>query len=100
MKKYSIIMLAVIFIMSSLTIEARTASKKKIKPSKNVEFKLNKSDVELIDKAIAGKFSNLSSKDKEKLIAILNGIKGLEDNKSIKSKRPSRKAKSNLKKSK
>ncbi len=100
MKKYSIIMLALIFIMSSLTIEARTTSTKRIKPSKSVEFKLEKSDVELIDKAIAGRFSNLSSKDKEKLIAILNGVKGLEDKKSVKSKRPSRKGKSNSRRSK
>ena len=76
MKKYVIIALTIVFALSSFSLAARSANKKVdyTKTSKS-KLKLSSTDIAIIDKAIQGRFSNLSKKEKDKLIAFLNDFK-------------------------
>ncbi len=76
MKKYMIIALTLVFALSSFSLAARAASKKVsyTKASKS-SLKLSSGDIAIIDKAIQGRFSNLSKGEKDKLIAFLNDFK-------------------------
>ena len=76
MKKYMIVALTLIFAVSSFSLAARAASKKVsyTKASKS-SLKLSSGDIAIIDKAIQGRFSNLSKNEKDKLIAFLNDFK-------------------------
>ena len=73
--------------------------KKQPRKVKGVLPSFSKSEIELIDKAIAGKFANLSSKDKENLINILKSVKGTDD-KSLKSKSNNTRNKKQVRRSK
>ena len=86
MNRYLIITIALIFALSSFSLAART-SKKPAKSSKSTTQALSKNDIALIDKAINNKFSRLSSKEKDRLIELLNNVKSNADDKSLKSKR-------------
>ncbi len=85
MKRYIIIAVALVFAFSSFSLAART-NKKSLKSSKSTTQKLSKSDIALVDKAIEKRFSNLSSKEKDRLIELLNSLKDETDDKSAKSK--------------
>tara|TARA_Y100001970_G_C14103261_1_gene786670 strand:+ start:909 stop:1208 length:300 start_codon:yes stop_codon:yes gene_type:complete len=85
MKRYIIIVIALVFAFSSFSLAARS-DKKITKSSKSSTQKLSKADIALIDKAIKNKFSNLSSKEKDRLIELLNDVKNDTDDKSTKSR--------------
>jgi len=118
MNRNLVVTIAVLFSLSSFTYGEQLAEKpmkkieskkvnsnqlKKVKKQsrkvKGVLPSFSKSEIELIDKAIAGKFANLSSKDKENLINILKSVKGTND-KSVKSKSNNKKNKRQVRRSK
>ncbi len=76
MKRYMIIAVTLIFALSSFSLAARSTSKK-VSYTKALKsnLKLNSNDIAIIDKAIQGRFSNLSKTEKDKLIAFLNDFK-------------------------
>ena len=78
MKRYIIIALTLIFTLSSFSMAARVGVKKagakkiKFTRAKKSNVKLTAADIALIDKAIEGKFSNLSADEKEKIAEFLS----------------------------
>ena len=76
MKKYMIIALTLVFALSSFSLAARAGNKTAdyTKASKS-SLKLSNADMAIIDKAIQGRFKNLSKNEKDKLIAFLNDFK-------------------------
>ena len=85
MKKYSIIAVTILFALSSV-IFARSEGKKSSKgksskgkisytKSSKSKLKLTAADVALIDKAIDGKFAELSSSEKDELVKFLKDFK-------------------------
>ena len=96
MKKYMIVALTLVFALSSFSLAARSTGKKVdyTKASKSA-LKLSGKDMAIIDKAIQGRFSGLSKKEKDKLIAFLNDFKNnTSHDKSAESNKPSSKGSS------
>ena len=75
MKKYIIIGLTLIFAFSSFSLAARLSKKASYTKASKSTLKLNSNDITIIDKAIEGRFTNLSKNEKDKLIAFLNDFK-------------------------
>ena len=75
MKKYIIIALTLIFALSSFSLAARLSQKASYTKSLKSKMKLNNGDIAIIDKAIQGRFANLTNSEKDKLIAFLNDFK-------------------------
>ena len=78
MKRYTIIMLTMIFTLSSFAMDGKVSNSKskakKIKytRAKKSNIKLTAADLAIIDKAIQGNFSNLTNDEKDKLAQFLS----------------------------
>ena len=87
MKKYIIIGLTLIFAFSSFSLAARLSKKASYTKASKSALKLNSNDIAIIDKAIQGRFKNLTKSEKDKLIAFLNDFKNnASHDKSVESK--------------
>ena len=87
MKKYIIIALTLIFAFSSFSLAARLSQKTSYTKSSKSTLKLTINDIAIIDKAIEGRFANLSKNEKDKLIGFLNDFKtNTSHDKSVESK--------------
>ena len=75
MKKYIIIALTLIFAFSSFSLAARLSKNNSYTKASKSTLKLNSNDIAIIDKAIEGRFKNLTKNEKDKLIAFLNDFK-------------------------